>query len=135
GLFPNKSLTMEFPNIPESYLADFIRGYLDGDGSVIIEKYKKDREDRRLKTIFTSGSKKFLESLDKCLQNYCCIDGPNLYNSHRSYQLVYRGWKAKKTLDFIYKDVSDPLYLRRKYSTYRKAIKELKFKHHGDVPK
>ncbi|MDO8603425.1 MAG: LAGLIDADG family homing endonuclease [Candidatus Omnitrophota bacterium] len=135
GLFPNKSLTMEFPSVPESYLADFIRGYLDGDGSVIIEKYKKDRDDRRLKAIFTSGSKIFLESLDKCLQDFCYIKGPNLYNSHRSYQLVYRNWKAKKVLDFIYRNVNNSLYLKRKYCTYKKAIKELKFKYHGDVPK
>src|SRR3989338_7390684 len=134
-LFPNKSLTIGFPEVPASYLADFIRGYLDGDGSVIIEKYKKDSDNRRLKAIFTSGSKRFLESLDKYLQDYCCIDGPNLYNSHNSYQLVYRSWKAKKVLEFIYKNVKVPLYLKRKYFTYKKAIKELKFKHQGDVPK
>ncbi len=132
GLFPNKSLTMIFPKIPGNFVSDFIRGYFDGDGSVVIDKYKKNS--KRLKAIFTSGSKYFLQSLDKCLQKYCNINGPNFYNSHRSFQLVYRVSKAKKVLDFIYKDLEDRLYLRRKYLFYKKALRELKLKS-GDVPK
>lgn len=34
GMTPNKSLTLEFPQIDESLYAHFIRGYFDGDGSV-----------------------------------------------------------------------------------------------------
>jgi len=58
GLFPNKSLTMAFPEIPSFFVADFVRGYFDGDGSVIIDKY---------------------------LQKFCNIGRPNFYNSHRSF--------------------------------------------------
>ena len=128
GLFPNKSSTMTFPKVPDSFISDFVRGYFDGDGSVIIERYKRDKKYKRLKAIFTSGSKKFLISLDRCLQGFCNIDGPNFYNSHRSFQLVYRSLKAKKVLDFLYKDLEDSLYLRRKYLVYKKALKQLKFK-------
>lgn len=132
GLFPKKSLTMSFPKIPSSFVPDFIRGYFDGDGSVVIDKYKKNS--KRLKTIFTSGSKQFLQSLDECLQKYCNINGPNFYNSHRSFQLVYRTSKAEKVLAFIYNDLEDRLYLRRKYLFYKKALRELKL-NSGDVPK
>lgn len=31
---PNKSRTVTFPQIPKKYLADFIRGCMDGDGSI-----------------------------------------------------------------------------------------------------
>lgn len=31
---PNKSLTAKIPNVPEKYLPDFIRGCIDGDGSL-----------------------------------------------------------------------------------------------------
>jgi len=34
GLYPNKSLTVKFPNIPEKYLSHFIRGLFDGDGCI-----------------------------------------------------------------------------------------------------
>ncbi len=125
GLFPNKSLTMHFPKIPQSFLSDFVRGYFDGDGSVILDKYKKDKQAKRLKAIFTSGSKKFLKGLDSHLQKYCNINGPNFYNSHRSYQLVYRNFKAKKVLDFIYRDLEDHLFLKRKYVFYKKALRQL----------
>jgi len=125
GLFPNKSLTMHFPKIPQSFLSDFVRGYFDGDGSVILDKYKKDKQAKRLKAIFTSGSEKFLKSLDSYLQKYCNIKGPNFYNSHRSYQLVYRNSKAKKVLDFIYRDLEDHLFLKRKHVFYKKALRQL----------
>ena len=34
GITSNKSLTLPFPNIPEDYLASFVRGVIDGDGWV-----------------------------------------------------------------------------------------------------
>lgn len=134
GLFPNKSLSMTFPAVPDFYMADFIRGYFDGDGSVVIDRYKKNKPGKRLKAIFTSGSKEFLQKLDGCLQKCSNIDGSNFYNSHRSFQLIYRRSKAKKVLDFIYKDLGDNLYLRRKYLFYNRALRELRLKA-GDVPK
>lgn len=39
GLYPNKSLTMkDFPLIPRALERHFIRGYFDGDGSVVLSK-------------------------------------------------------------------------------------------------
>ncbi|MEL3972227.1 LAGLIDADG family homing endonuclease [Rossellomorea oryzaecorticis] len=34
GIQPNKSLSIQLPTIPDSYLNHFIRGYFDGDGSI-----------------------------------------------------------------------------------------------------
>ena len=34
GIISNKSLTVPFPNVPEEYLASFVRGVIDGDGWV-----------------------------------------------------------------------------------------------------
>jgi hypothetical protein len=40
GLYPNKSLTLNnIPNISEYLLRHFIRGYFDGDGSIILSKH------------------------------------------------------------------------------------------------
>ena len=38
GCVPRKSLTLQFPKLPEKYLPDFIRGCIDGDGSFGIYK-------------------------------------------------------------------------------------------------
>ena len=34
GIISNKSLTVPFPNVPAEFLASFVRGVIDGDGSV-----------------------------------------------------------------------------------------------------
>lgn len=41
GCVPNKSLTVDFPKIPQKYLPDFIRGCVDGDGTICIYNNKK----------------------------------------------------------------------------------------------
>ena len=61
GVTPRKSLTMVFPILDERYLADFVRGYFDGDGCAHVEH--KDGIPTRLVSIFTSGSSAFLETL------------------------------------------------------------------------
>jgi hypothetical protein len=37
---PRKSLTVKFPNVPDKYLPDFVRGIFDGDGSVSCKFYQ-----------------------------------------------------------------------------------------------
>src|SRR5574337_297818 len=41
GCIPQKSLFVKFPNVPQKYVRDFIRGCIDGDGSIGIYNYKK----------------------------------------------------------------------------------------------
>jgi len=38
GLFPNKTYTIKSLDIPDQYFRDFLRGHLDGDGSITIYK-------------------------------------------------------------------------------------------------
>src|SRR5690349_14227921 len=37
---PNKSLTVQLPNVPNIYFRDFVRGCLDGDGCITRGNYK-----------------------------------------------------------------------------------------------
>lgn len=39
GCTSQKSLTLQFPEIPQKYLPDFIRGLIDGDGSISQSSY------------------------------------------------------------------------------------------------
>jgi hypothetical protein len=54
GIVANKSLTIPFPNVPEEYLASFVRGVIDGDGWVGKEGYMMN---------VTSGSMDFADGL------------------------------------------------------------------------
>ena len=40
GIFENKSLTVPFPSVPDEFLPAFIRGVIDGDGSVSKDGYQ-----------------------------------------------------------------------------------------------
>ena len=125
GFTPNKSLTIKFPSVPEMYLADFIRGYFDGDGCVHFGKYlPKDRRKVKLQLSvhFTSGSKEFLESLWKNLKQV--ISGGHITRKERGYELVFGQYDSIALFHFMY-DNSSELFLRRKYEKFQSAFKEL----------
>ncbi len=119
GLYPRKSLSMQFPQVPDKTLPDFIRGYLDGDGSVLIERAKNI-----IKVIFTSGSRDFLQSLALAITKSCGLKQGKVYNSHRSYQLQYTSKKALKLLAHLYCHLENMPYLDRKHQVYHKYLLE-----------
>lgn len=66
GCTPSKSMTMQFPTLPESLVHHFIRGYFDGDGCVFLSKptwHYKESDAILVKSTVVSGSKDFLERL------------------------------------------------------------------------
>jgi len=65
GCIINKTLTIEFPNVPEQYLPDFIRGCIDGDGSLGL--YKRNRN-KYPSCYIVGASKNFIVSIALCLQ-------------------------------------------------------------------
>jgi hypothetical protein len=120
GLYPNKSLTIKFPDIPSNYLADFIRGYFDGDGCVMIQKAKGKKQDiiiKKLSTVFTSGSKKFLERLARKIQKSIGTEQFNVYVGHNSYMLSYSTGDSIKIFKFMYNKKGN-IYVKRKFNIY-----------------
>ena len=70
GCSPNKSLNVEFPDIPSEYLPDFIRGCIDGDGSVIYTKYlKKGKYYPKINVYLCGSSISFLKKFEEILQS------------------------------------------------------------------
>jgi intein/homing endonuclease len=57
GITPRKTKTMPWPEIPARFVADFIRGFLDGDGSI----------DKTGRIRFTSTSVRFIDGLAAAL--------------------------------------------------------------------
>lgn len=112
-----KSLTVDFPKIPEEYLPDFIRGYFDGDGCAMNLKGHK------LNTAFTCGSKKFIDKLWDILREKAGIEGGSYDASCVSIKFGKRD--SLKLYDYMYQ--RDPeIFLERKRNKFLDYLKEEK---------
>lgn len=100
-----KSMTLNFPSVPDEYLGDFIRGYFDGDGSVMNVK------GCRINTAITCGSKVFLDKLLCVLREKAGIECGSYDPS--SYSLRFGNRDSIRLGELMYKN--DPeLFLARK---------------------
>lgn len=102
-----KSKKMRFPKVPKQCLADFIRGYFDGDGSVFYTTYihtKTKRPRTELRSNFTSGNPKFLEDLQNILVNTLGFIKKKIgsYNNGASRKLGYGTKNTLELLRFMY---------------------------------
>lgn len=93
GLVPNKSLSLDFPDIPSDYARHFIRGCWDGDGSV----YVSGRGLYNIVASYVSGSLNFIKGMLRELEK---ADFPPvvIYKSTAkipSYTFKYTGIKCK----------------------------------------
>ena len=126
GMIPAKSLILKFPNIPDGYTGDFIRGYFDGDGNVSVGKYwRKDRLKWQweLSSRFTSGSKTFLEKLWKTLKPFC--SGGYIYKKNRGFELVFSRHDSLALSNLMYHNTQTDLCLGRKYNRFQKGFSKL----------
>lgn len=104
-----KSLDCTFPEVPQEYLHDFIRGYFDGDGCVCLCK------NNRLQTSFTSGSPDFLRKLHKTIKKETGITGGSL----SGYSLSFGKRDSILLGNYMYAD-NPELYLKRKRDKFQK---------------
>ena len=112
GAFPNKSLTLEFPeDVPNDLIRHFIRGYFDGDGNL------SKKEDRC--TLISTED--FCEKLSIILKNVLGINSSVMYchdkkdKPTRTFQIAGKH-QVKKFLDWIYDDAE--LFIERKHDLY-----------------
>lgn len=112
GCTPKKTYSIKLPNIPKQYFRDFIRGCLDGDGSIGEYKYKNNIK-RSCQLI--SASKYFLKSIKKELFKYSIkttitnrgkqnsiINNKKIKATTNSYSLNAYGTNCFKLLNFAY---------------------------------
>lgn len=121
GLYPNKSLTIGFPEIPQNYLPHFIRGYFDGDGCVYFEKSRGSKNQiisKRLRVIFTSGSKKFLIGLLDALREKLDLKQSKVYRGNKSFQLSFSTEDSLKIFKFLFVGAHKPIFLERKFKNF-----------------
>ncbi len=81
GLTPAKSLTLGPLAVPEEYFADFFRGCIDGDGSIVtyVDRYNTYKKPTyvysRLYVSLVSGSLPFLEWLRSTIHQLVDVSG------------------------------------------------------------
>ncbi len=128
GLTPNKSNSLQLPSIPQKFIADFVRGYFDGDGCVYFSRLQfADRKRPRniLNTVFTSGSIDFLRDLHALLKT-CGVVGGCIRDKKSGYDLSLSFRDSLALYRLMYNTGLDTgLYLPRKYMLFRKAIRTL----------
>ena len=123
GILPRKSLTIRFPEIPGEYLADFIRGVFDGDGSVFFDKR---RPFFPLRSKFVSSSLDFVNGLHNSLE-FLGMPKRTIYKQKTkngwSYSFIFDHKDSVKLFDTLYKGTQNGLFLERKYKRFLEGLK------------
>ena len=124
GVFPRKSLTVSFPDVPQAFLTDFIRGVFDGDGSVYFEPRSPKY---RLRSKFVSSARQFIEGLHIALESLG-MPKRKIYQQKTknawSYSFVFCHRDNKKLFEILYKNTKNDLFLDRKYKRFLEGLRE-----------
>ena len=110
GVTARKSLTITFPNcVPDKYIRDFIRGYVDGDGHI-------RTKEKHFITICSTPE--FCQSLGELLKSKLGIDYKihNTRNDRTQVLHVFKIKQVKKLFEYLYSD--SQLYIERKHDAY-----------------
>lgn len=122
GLTPNKTLRMELPLVPVEYIADFVRGYFDGDGNVWVGYTNKTRQKPTsvMFVAFTCASNLFLQSLAIMLWD-AGIKGGSLFRlkGGNYSRLQYSTLDSLKIYKIMYNTNSKLLLIRKKLAFER----------------
>lgn len=129
GLLPKKNIRNALPKIPTEYLRHFIRGYLEGDGWIVLRRNRNE-----LDVGFSSGNREFLELLNLKITNFLNINLGLVRSKIKitprkvlstTFQLEYYSSRAFRIAEWLYADLNtEDIYLTRKYRNYLEA-KEL----------
>jgi predicted DNA-binding protein YlxM (UPF0122 family) len=124
GVEPKKSLIVKFPEVPQAYLPNFIRGVFDGDGSVL---FKKGSRYFPLVTKFFSGSKDFIEKLEVKLHELG-MPRRTIYQQKTKnglyYTIVYAHKDSQNLFRILYEDTQNGLFMERKYKRFLEGFKK-----------
>lgn len=117
GISPKKSLILRFPKIPLKYLRDFIRGYIDGDGSL---RYFARKRSPYFEIMISSGSKDFIVSLEGKI--FSCLGIKSRISKYGAncYILRYSCARGLSLAEWLYQDAK--IYLIRKFKKYETAL-------------
>ena len=113
GLTPAKSKTLGALKIPAVYLADFLRGHLDGDGCIRSYSDPVYKNSIRLYTTFSSASLKHIYWLQGKIRGLANIEG-FIRHGTRVFSLTYAKKDSISLCSYLYHSKNIPC-LERKY--------------------
>lgn len=118
GCMPKKTLKINFPeNMPKKYINHFVRGYFDGDGSIMFN-YPNTIKIRIV------GNEKFIDALRKTVAKRIKIETPKIKKVEDNlWQTEFYGNNARRFCNWVYKDMGY-LYLERKYTRFKNHIRK-----------
>ena len=133
GLMPNKTYRLGEIAVPREYFRDFLRGHLDGDGSVFtyIDRYMVYKDKRytyhRLYTVFNSASSNHLKWMQSTLEEILNIKGSlkSWVQKNRKtpvWKLKFSKKESLKLLSWLYYKPGLPC-LNRKKKIAKRVIK------------
>jgi hypothetical protein len=128
GVVERKSLILTFPTeqqVPKHLIPHFIRGYFDGDGTVITGA-RFGHTYSKVKTPYIkigfNGTKEMLEGINKYIPETMSIHKEKRHPDTNTYFCYKSGTKTiKKIFDYLYKDAT--VYLSRKYQKFKDYYK------------
>ena len=122
GCIPRKSLKIHrMPKIDSQFYSHFIRGYMDGDGTICQTTHKGYKDDWCLSIVGQYG---LLEDFQKIFKKNNVITPTNSNNT--CYRISYKGNRLlTRLLGFIYQDSTEEIRLNRKYKMYLSFLKEV----------
>lgn len=136
GLFPAKTYTIGKLNIPDIYFRDFLRGHLDGDGSIntYMDRYNIYRgrtyTNQRIFVRFTSASNNHINWLHRKINQNNGAMGAFIYkppatpNRVPMWDIKFAKKESVKLLKWIYYKENLPC-LKRKKIIAEKAIEKI----------
>lgn len=109
-IVPNKTSNEEFIILEDDLMSHYIRGFLDGDGTV----YKSNNGTH----VNFCGSYKYLSDLKQYLQNKNIIENDNSITKYKEKNICYFSFSNKKDIESFKKYMYDTatLFLDRKYN-------------------
>ncbi len=128
GLMPKKTSRLSKIKIPDKFMRDFLRGHLDGDGSIIVyeDRYNTFKNPRyiyeRLYTNFISSSPKHLNWISSKLKTILDIKGAmSSYkktgcnkNAKAIWKLRFAKHESLKLLSWLYYKPNLPCLIRKR---------------------
>ena len=100
GLTPKKSLTLGELKIPTGWFSDFIRGVIDGDGSIRKWVHASNGVEQWSLSIY-SGSSIFIDWLKQRIEKHCSVTG-QIHKDRALYVLKFGKLAAKRILGKCY---------------------------------
>jgi len=113
GLMSNKSKVLEAIDVPDSFFFDFLRGHLDGDGTIRAYNDPVYPNSRRLYTVFYAASRLHLEWLQSTTRRLINIEG-RIAPGARIWRLTFAKATSLKLLPCLYYEPNPPCLERKK---------------------